>query len=355
MDLYKGMIFDSLDDAESSILQHCFTEHEQIKVKKNEKQEYSVVCKTAGCPFHIACYMNRHNIVKLTRLDLEHSCDPFANALVSCNTAIIATIVSQFISDNPSMPVKHITNFIKREHHIDLPYWAAWKAHEIALKQFYGDIDNSFSLILSFLQNIRENGDFAEMDTIRIDNRDQFNRCIVCYRACQHAMYYCKPILMLDACHIKNSYSSVVLAACSINGEGNIVNIAFGLAAIENQENWDWFLSQMRAAIPYLLQDRFCCISDQVKGLIYGVNRNFPNWEHCFCVKHIKTNIKKDHRYPIDLHKKLWTAAGTYQMDEFMKCTKYIEWHPSPVYEYLSRIDPFSWTMVHARAPKFKH
>jgi MULE transposase domain/SWIM zinc finger len=197
-------------------------------------------------------------------------------------------------------------------------------------------------------------GDIGVFETIEIDNETKFNRCFICYCASQIAMNHCKPILMLDACHIKNSYGGVVIAVSTVDGEGAIVNVAFGLASIENQENWNWFLAELKKSIPLLNEGRFTAISDRAKGLINAVQQQFPNWEHCFCVHHLQENIKSRHPYPEELRDALWTAASTLSEIEFRYSMVMIERNYPCVYEYLSAIDWTTWTMCYARVPKFK-
>jgi MULE transposase domain/SWIM zinc finger len=166
-------------------------------------------------------------------------------------------------------------------------------------------------------------------------------------------MIHCKPIIMLDACHIKNSFSGCVFAASSVDGEGAIVNIAFGLASVENLENWEWFLLHLKRAIPFLSEHRLCAISDRAKGLIQAVSCQFPNWEHCFCVKHIEGNIQNSNRYPPDLKEALWKAARTLSRTVFATAMAQIEKDHPRVHEYLNAIDRTTWTTCYAQVPKF--
>jgi transposase-like protein len=145
-----------------------------------------------------------------------------------------------------------------------------------------------------------------------------------------------------------------VIAVSTVDGEGAIVNVAFGLASIENQENWNWFLAELKKSILLLNEGRFTAISDQAKGLINAVQQQFPNWEHCFYVHHLQENIKSHHPYPEELRDALWTAASTLSEIEFRYSMVTIKRNYPRVYEYLSAIDWTTWTMCYARVPKLK-
>lgn len=44
----------------------------------------------------------------------------------------------------------------------------------------------------------------------------------------------------------------MVLAACSVDGAGELVPIAYALAPIEDCDNWEWFVLLLKLAIPAL-------------------------------------------------------------------------------------------------------
>jgi zinc finger SWIM domain-containing protein 3 len=349
--------FDSLEAAAVHISNYCVLNNIRYYVRNNDKgRRYCIRCKSKGCTFAINCCKNAKT-THITKLVLDHSCDQFANLPVPANTAFITRQVNTVIADNPQMPVSQIQALLRRESGVEVPYWAGWKGRRKSLNHFYGDMDESFSFIGSFIQKINEsgNGDLGVFETIMIDGETKFHRCFICFRACQMAMRHCKPIIMLDACHIKNSYLGVVIAASTVDGEGAIVNVAFALAPIENQDHWNWFLAQLKHAIPYLREQYLAAISDRAKGLINAVHQQFPNWEHCFCVHHIQENIKSSHPFPDDLHRALWSAASTLSEQEFVLSMEHIEKYHPGVFEYLNGINRRTWTTCYARVPKFQH
>ena len=94
----------------------------------------------------------------------------------------------------------------------------------------------------------------------------------------------------MDACHIKNEYNGIVLAACSIDGNGQIVPIAYGIADIEDNDNWNWFMDKLNITNCTIIQNKYSFISDQEKGIMKSISDVFPGCQQCFCVKHIEKN-----------------------------------------------------------------
>ena len=101
------------------------------------------------------------------------------------------------------------------------------------------------------------------------------------------------PLLFVDACHIKNEYNGIILAACSIDGNGQLVPIAYGIADIENNTNWNWFMDNLQNSNEIIMENKISFISDQEKGIINATSEVFPGCQQCFCVKHMEKNVKK--------------------------------------------------------------
>jgi hypothetical protein len=86
------------------------------------------------------------------------------------------------------------------------------------------------------------------------DGEGRFFRCFVCLPACKEAFATCLPLISFDACSIRNDFKGIVLAACSVDGNGEIVQIKFALPAIEDAENCnnnDLFCSVVKCFIAF--------------------------------------------------------------------------------------------------------
>jgi hypothetical protein len=127
-------------------------------VARSNRTRFSVHCQNLGCTFAINVFKSSKMNAHITKLVLDHTCDRFANLEVRASSSYVARRVQDVISDNPRMPVGQIMAFLKREDRIDVPYWAVWKGRQKALVHYYGDVNHSFSLIASFIQQIQENG-----------------------------------------------------------------------------------------------------------------------------------------------------------------------------------------------------
>jgi hypothetical protein len=187
------------------------------------------------------------------------------------------------------------------------------------------------------------------------DEEGRFKRCFFSFDACRTAVENCQPVVCLDACHIRNKYKGVVLAACSIDGDGGIVPLAFGVAPIEDSENWRIFVNNLKTAIPQICDDTrpIIVISDREKGIYNAARDLLPMNLHRYCVKHIEKNLKT--RFGINFQDKLWRAAKTLSINEFNSLMQEMQQMNVAAYEYLNAIDKPSWTRVHSTLSRYGH
>ena len=52
----------------------------------------------------------------------------------------------------------------------------------------------------------------------------------------------CRPILGVDAAHLRGLYPGILLTAVGMDGNNNIFPVAWTVIETENKETWTWFL-----------------------------------------------------------------------------------------------------------------
>ncbi|GKA57001.1 transposase, MuDR, MULE transposase domain protein [Tanacetum coccineum] len=85
---------------------------------------------------------------------------------------------------------------------------------------------------------------------------------------------YLRPVLMIDAAHLKGIYKGTNLVAVAMDGNNQIVPIAFGICKGETGPCWSWWMSVLKECIgdnPNLL-----FISDRHAAIALAVEKEFP-------------------------------------------------------------------------------
>nr|GFA31078.1 transposase, MuDR, MULE transposase domain protein [Tanacetum cinerariifolium] len=85
---------------------------------------------------------------------------------------------------------------------------------------------------------------------------------------------YLRPVLMIDVAHLKGLYKGTNLVAMAMDGNNQIVPIAFGICKGETGPCWSWWISVLKECIgdnPNVL-----FISDRYTAIALVVEKEFP-------------------------------------------------------------------------------
>ena len=258
--------FPSMDEARSKIKAFFATNGSDVRVVKSNPIFYKVACKQNNCPVTAVCNHRKDGLIHVTKLVLEHEC----TRLIAPSSVPNEYVVQKFkhaIHDNRDFPVAHMRNQSRREDGVNMTYMQGWRGKKKLLNLECGHNEEGFQKIRPFLERIRQFQPGTHTD-FNLDSQGRFLRCFICPASSTSAFQHSLPVIVVDACAIKNAYRGVILVCCTIDGAGKIVPLAFALAAIEDNANWLWFFQQLHAALPSV---RICpnlvLISDREKGI----------------------------------------------------------------------------------------
>jgi transposase-like protein len=122
--------------------------------------------------------------------------------------------------------------------------------------------------------------------------------------------------------------TGILLTATGVDANGSLFPLAYAVVSAENDENWLWFLLQLRHVLQtqttHLLLDdpahALVFLSDRQKGLIEAVERLFPTSPHAYCLRHLYDNLyKAKYTNPV-LKTLLWEAARAETESDFKRC-----------------------------------
>ncbi|KAL3681590.1 hypothetical protein R1sor_024546 [Riccia sorocarpa] len=152
----------------------------------------------------------------------------------------------------------------------------------------------SFSQIPSLCARISEVDPSAVVDWDRYDGTCVFMRAFVSPSACRNVLRYCQKFVALDACFTKNKkYPTQLFIATTVNGNSQVVPLAYAVAPTENYENWRWFIQNLVASVEGLESPNVMIVSDRQKGLEKAVAEVLPRNFHMHCAHHLKMNVIK--------------------------------------------------------------
>ncbi|KAL3535426.1 hypothetical protein ACH5RR_003887 [Cinchona calisaya] len=97
----------------------------------------------------------------------------------------------------------------------------------------------------------------------------------------------CRPVIGLDACHLKGPYGGQLMHALGSDGNNQMYPIAMAVVEAECNDSWMWFLKLMIEVIGRPEDMGWVFISDRQKGLVETFNTLMPRAEHRFRVRHL--------------------------------------------------------------------
>ncbi|GKD73160.1 transposase, MuDR, MULE transposase domain protein, partial [Tanacetum coccineum] len=164
--------------------------------------------------------------------------------------------------------------------------------------------DNKESLILA----VRKKNQ-GTVTRIKTDDNGVFEMLFIAIGASIRTfLNYLRPVLMIDAAHLKGLYKGTNLVAVAMDENNQIMPIAFGICKGETGPCWSWWMSVLKECIgdnPNLL-----FISDRHAAIALAVEKEFPLAFHvAYTREDYATNMNTLQIVQPDAHEKLCRAG----------------------------------------------
>ncbi|KAH0774085.1 hypothetical protein KY290_011222 [Solanum tuberosum] len=98
----------------------------------------------------------------------------------------------------------------------------------------------------------------------------------------------CRPVISVDGTHMYGKYEITLLIDVGVDGNDNILPLAFAIVDKESKVAWKWFFRKLST---HVIKDRedICIISDRAKGILTSLSELWqfqePRAFHRFCLK----------------------------------------------------------------------
>ncbi|KAL7599378.1 hypothetical protein Lser_V15G26728 [Lactuca serriola] len=115
----------------------------------------------------------------------------------------------------------------------------------------------------------------------------EFRRVFWAFAPFIKGFHYCRPVISIDGTHLYGKYTGKMLIAMGVNGNNQILPLAFAIVENESYNTWNWFLSHVKN---HVVKDRegICLISDRHGGILKAVNEHGSPW---YCLRHFINNF----------------------------------------------------------------
>jgi hypothetical protein len=212
----------------------------------------------------------------------------------------VETAVDQVMLVKDGAPIpKDVMKAAANLNNFSLNYQQAYRAVNGSRKDMIHKQNISFQLIGPYLRKFVQlnPGSKAISET---DAENKMVRLFVCPGIMDTYLRYVRPVVSLDAMHLKSVWKGTLYIASTKTACDEIYPVAFAIArGNENRIGWKWFLEQLGSSIRTLNMDHpkpgitkkyFTFISDRQKGLTEALAKVFPENHSCSCAIHIARN-----------------------------------------------------------------
>ncbi|KAH1206041.1 hypothetical protein GmHk_16G046597 [Glycine max] len=156
-ELYVGMEFDSKDAVKNAVKQYVMKVHQSFKVVESKWDKYVVCClnKNADCPcpFYMRAILSKKNDSwKVTQWGGPHTC--LNMTMMQDHEKLDSDLIATCVVD-PSIKISLIQERINSQFAYKVSYKKAWLAKQKAIAIKYGDWDESYAKLSSWLTHMQ--------------------------------------------------------------------------------------------------------------------------------------------------------------------------------------------------------
>ncbi|KAK8520252.1 hypothetical protein V6N13_031286 [Hibiscus sabdariffa] len=356
-----GQRFSGVQEFRESLRKYAIAHQFAFKYKKNDSHRVTVKCKVEGCPWRIhASRLSTTQLICIKKMNPTHTCG--GASLTGGHQATrswVASIIKDRLKDFPDYKPKDIVNDIKQEYGIQLNYSQAWRAKEIAMEQLQGSYKDAYSQLPSLCERIMETNP-GSLATFTTKEDSSFHRLFISFHASLRGFVQgCRPLFFLDSIPLKSKYQGMLLTATAADGDDGIFPVAFAVVDAETNDNWHWFLLQLKSAVSTSCPLTF--IADRQKGLRESISEIFKDSCHGYCLRYLTEELVRDlkgqfsHEVNRIITEDLYHAASAPKPEDFYTSVESVKSISLEAYNWIMQSEPQNWANSFFQGARYNH
>ncbi|GKV12468.1 hypothetical protein SLEP1_g23607 [Rubroshorea leprosula] len=357
--LAVGQEFPDVKSCRRALRDTAIALHFEMQTIKSDKTRFTAKCASEGCPWRIhAAKLPGVPTFTIRTIHESHSCGGISHlGHQQASVQWVANSVEQRLRENPNYKPKEILEEIHRVHGITLSYKQAWRGKERIMAAMRGSFEEGYRLLPQYCEQVKRTNPGSIASVYGNQNDNCFQRLFISFQASIYGfLNACRPLLGFDRTFLKSKYLGTLLLATGFDGDGALFPLAFGVVDEENDENWMWFLSELHNLLEINTENmpKLTILSDRQKGIVDGVEANFPTAFHGFCMRHLSESFRKEFNNTM-LVNLLWEAAHALTVIEFEAKILEIEEISQDAAYWIRRIPPRLWATAYFEGTRFGH
>ncbi|KAI3764247.1 hypothetical protein L2E82_14253 [Cichorium intybus] len=359
-----GQRFHSLAEFREALRKYSIAHGFNYVYKKNENQRVTVKCKSETCPWRIhASRLSTTQLVCIKTMRPTHTCQGGTiKPAFRATRSWVGNLIKEKVKDSPKIKPKDIANDLKRDYGIELNYSQARRAKEYAREQLLGSYKDAYNELPFFCEKIMETNP-GSLATFSTKENSSFHRLFISFHASVSGFIHgCRPLLFLDSTPLNSRYQGWLLAATAADGDDGVFPVAFAVVDEETDDNWRWFLTELKLAVAGHGQIQITFVADFQKGLRESLPEIFGNeCYHAYCLGYLAEKLNNDltghfsHDARRLMVEDLYAAAHAPKLEGFDKCTNDIKAISPEAYNWIVRSEPEHWANAFFGGLRYNH
>ncbi|KAJ8767921.1 hypothetical protein K2173_020861 [Erythroxylum novogranatense] len=353
--------FNSIAEFREALHKYSIAHGFAYRYKKNDSHRVSVKCKHQGCPWRIyASRLSTTQLICIKKMNPNHTCEgAIAKAGYRATRGWVGSIIKEKLKVSPNYKPKDIAEDIKREYGIHLNYSQAWRAKEIAREQLQGSYREAYNQLPFFCEKIKETNP-GSIATFSTKDDSTFHRLFVSFHGSIRGFEQgCRPLIFLDSTPLNSKYQGTLLTATTADADDCIFPVAFAVVDTESDDNWHWFLAELKSAISVSHQITF--VADFQNGLKNALAEVFENCYHSYCLRRLTEKLNKDlkgqfsHEARRFMINDFYSAAYAPRLEGFQRSVENIKGISPEAYDWVMHSEPEHWANAWFTGARYNH
>ncbi|XP_050233390.2 uncharacterized protein LOC126681878 [Mercurialis annua] len=350
IDLAFGKTFKDKATLQACLRLHAINNHYQQKTVKSCQKNIFVKCIDDTCQWYLKASINVHTKQFIIRKqDMNHTCPietRFSNQKQASVSHIAASIKMKYLNVKATYTPVDIRNDMQTLHGVKISYMMAWRSRELAFEMLRGKPCESYKSLPTFLYMLGTRNPGSSID-IQLRDDSTFLYVFTALKASITGWQYCKPVIVVDATFLKETFGGTLLVATAQDAAGKLFPLAFSAVDSENDDSWHYFFTKIKQA--FGTREGICIVSDRHLSIESAIKRIYPEATHGVCMFHLLNNLKTNFKRNVKkLKEPFFAAARSYTEVEFDYHMKVLDSLDARVRPFLQQIKYERWSRVHS-------
>ncbi|XP_047064082.1 uncharacterized protein LOC124671797 [Lolium rigidum] len=254
----EGSTYPNMDEFKLALSQHAIKHQFEFNTEKSTPCRFRGYCKRRdedNCPWRIhASTTDNMCTVVVKKNPCDHDCSSARRKKKVKNATKywVCEKVKDWLIEDATLGATELQKKLKEHHKVKIHYKRVYMGKLLALRELYGDWDNSFDNLYRFKAQVESccPGSIVQIDHHTVSGKIRFRRIFVAFKPCIDGFLGgCRPYLAIDSTFLTGMFKGQLASATAIDGHNWMYPVSFGVFDSETNENWTWFMQLLRQAI----------------------------------------------------------------------------------------------------------